>query len=106
MSTPEIDQVLAQMRIARSQAMGGAVAPTEQTGESGFGELLKRSIDAVNDTQQKANAMRTSFEQGQEGLDLAEVMVAMQKSSLSFQAMLEVRNKLVEAYKDIKNMPV
>jgi flagellar hook-basal body complex protein FliE len=105
MSTPEIDQVLAQMRITRAQATGADMAP-EQPTQSGFGDMLKRSIDAVNDTQQKANAMRTSFEQGQEGLDLAEVMVAMQKSSLSFQAMVEVRNKLIEAYKDIKNMPV
>jgi len=105
MSTPEIDQVLAQMRVTRAQAMGAELAP-QQPAQSGFGELLQRSIDAVNDTQQKANAMRTSFEQGDDRLDLAEVMVAMQKSSLSFQAMVEVRNKLVEAYKDIKNMPV
>ena len=105
MSTPEINQVLAQMRVARAQAMGNDMA-VEQSPQTGFGELLKRSIDAVNDTQQEANAMRTAFEQGDEGLDLAEVMIAMQKSSVSFQAMVEVRNKLVEAYKDIKNMPV
>ena len=105
MSTPEINQVLAQMRVARAQAMGNDLAP-EQTPQTGFGELLKRSIDAVNDTQQEANTMRTAFEQGDESLDLAEVMIAMQKSSVSFQAMVEVRNKLVEAYKDIKNMPV
>jgi flagellar hook-basal body complex protein FliE len=105
MSTPEIDQVLAQMRVTRAQAMGAELQP-QPPAQSGFGELLQRSIDAVNDTQQKANAMRTAFEQGDERLDLAEVMVAMQKSSLSFQAMVEVRNKLVEAYKDIKNMPV
>ncbi len=105
MSTPEINQVLAQMRVARAQAMGNDAA-VEQSPQTGFGELLKRSIDAVNDTQQEANAMRTAFEQGDEGLDLAEVMIAMQKSSVSFQAMVEVRNKLVEAYKDIKNMPV
>jgi flagellar hook-basal body complex protein FliE len=78
----------------------------QQAPETGFGDLLKRSIDAVNATQQDANAMRTAFEQGDQNLDLAEVMIAMQKSSVSFQAMVEVRNKLVEAYKDIKNMPV
>ncbi len=104
MSTPEINQVLAQMRVARAQAMGGSevqeVAPTQ------FGDLLKRSIDAVNETSQKASELRTSFEQGEQGLDLAEVMIAAQKSSISFQAMVEVRNKLVEAYKDVMNMPV
>jgi flagellar hook-basal body complex protein FliE len=105
MSTPEINQVLAQMRVTRAQAMGGEMQ-AEETGKTGFGELLKRSIDAVNETQQTANEMRTSFEQGAEHLDLAEVMIAMQKSSLSFQAMVEVRNKLVEAYKEVKNMPL
>lgn len=105
MSTPEINQVLAQMRLVKAQAMGGDVQP-EAAPPTGFGDLLKRSIDAVNETQQNANAMRTAFEQGDEALDLAEVMIAMQKSSVSFQAMVEVRNKLVEAYKDIKNMPV
>lgn len=104
MSTPEINQVLAQMRVVTAQASGG-IAPTE-TPNNEFGDLLKRSIDAVNDTQQKATAMRTAFEQGEEGLDLAEVMIAVQKSSVSFQAMVEVRNKLVDAYKDVMNMPV
>jgi flagellar hook-basal body complex protein FliE len=106
MSTPEINQVLAQMRLVKAQAMDAGGLAVEQTPESGFGAMLKRSIDAVNATQQEANAMRTAFEQGDKSLDLAEVMIAMQKSSVSFQAMVEVRNKLVEAYKDIKNMPV
>ena len=56
--------------------------------------------------QQTASTMRTALERGEEGVDLTQVMVAMQKSSLSFQAMVEVRNKLVEAYKDVMNMPV
>lgn len=104
MSTPEINQVLAQMRVTQAQAMGGG-AVTE-TAQNDFGDLLKRSVDAVNETQQDATSLRTSFEQGQEGLDLADVMIAVQKSSISFQAMVEVRNKLVDAYKDVMNMPV
>ena len=104
MSTPEINQVLAQMRVITAQASGG-VAANEPIDHS-FGDLLKRSIDSVNETQQTASSMRTAFEQGEEGLDLAEVMIAVQKSSVSFQAMVEVRNKLVEAYKDVMNMPV
>ena len=104
MSTPEINQVLAQMRVAKAQAMGGGAV--NETIQNDFGDLLKRSIDAVNETQQDATALRTSFEQGREGLDLADVMIAVQKSSISFQAMVEVRNKLVDAYKDVMNMPV
>lgn len=104
MSTPEINQVLAQMRVARAQAAGGLEAIEAPQNE--FGDLLKHSIDSVNSTQQNATSLRTAFEQGEPGVDLAEVMIAAQKSSVSFQAMVEVRNKLVDAYKDIMNMPV
>jgi len=104
MSSPEINQVLAQMRVVRAQA-SGAAGP-EAVAQTDFGDLLKRSIDSVNETQQHAGALRTDFQRGEEGLDLAEVMIAVQKSSLSFQAMVEVRNKLVDAYKDVMNMPI
>ena len=104
MSTPEINQVLAQMRVVQAQATGG-MAPAEAA-QNEFGDLLKRSIDAVNETQQNATSLRTAFEQGEPGLDLADVMIAVQKSSVSFRAMVEVRNKLVDAYKDVMNMPV
>ena len=104
MSSPEISQVLAQMRVARAQATGGA--EVEQAAQGNFGELLQKSINAVNETQQTAGSLRTSFEQGRDGVDIAEVMIAAQKSSVSFEAMVAVRNKLVEAYKDVMNMPV
>jgi flagellar hook-basal body complex protein FliE len=105
MSSPEISQVLAQMRVIRAQVNDGA-APAGQASEAGFHDLLRRSIDAVNETQQAANAQRTAFEQGDDSVDLASVMIAAQKSSVSFQAMVEVRNKLVQAYKDVMAMPV
>ena len=104
MSTPEINQVLAQMRVARAQA--GGAERLEQTPQAGFGELLQKSIAAVNETQQTASTLKTAFEQGDDGVDLAEVMIAAQKSSVSFEAMVAVRNKLVEAYKDVMSMPV
>jgi len=52
------------------------------------------------------NDQAVSFAKGDTSTDLTEVMVAMQKASLSFQAMTQVRNKLLEAYKDVMNMPV
>ena len=106
MSTPEINQVLAQMRLVQAQAASNAVAPQQDAQQTDFGDLLKRSIESVNATQKQAGAMRTAFEQGAEDVDLAEVMIAAQKSSVSFQAMVEVRNKLVEAYKSVMSMPV
>lgn len=104
MSTPEINQVLAQMRVARAQAAG--LESVNETSQGDFRDLLKRSIDAVNETQQNASELRVAFEQGDDNIDLAQVMIAAQKSSISFQAMVEVRNKLVEAYKDVMSMPV
>jgi flagellar hook-basal body complex protein FliE len=104
MSSPEINQVLAQMRVLQAQA---ATRPLpEQAAQAEFGDLLKQSINAVNSTQQNASALRSGFERGEAGVELVDVMITAQKSSLAFQAMVEVRNKLVEAYKDVMNMPV
>jgi flagellar hook-basal body complex protein FliE len=99
-----VEQVLAQMRALSAKAQGVQPPPADQ--QVNFGDMLKQSIDQVNETQQAASAMRTDFEFGQGDASLAEVMVAAQKSSLSFQAMVQVRNKLVEAYKDVMNMPL
>lgn len=100
-----IDQVLAQMRVMSAQA---AHKSTESPGSDSadFSDLLKQSIDHVNSAQQEAGALRTAFESGQGDMDLAQVMIAAQKSSLSFEAMVQVRNKLIEAYKDVMNMPI
>lgn len=100
-----IDQVLAQMRVMSTQASNTQVE-TARPGGADFGALLKQSIDQVNDIQQQASAMRETFERGEGDMDLAQVMIAAQKSSLSFEAMVQVRNKLIEAYKDVMNMPI
>lgn len=93
----------------RSDALGmkpgvGEVGSGNKIG--GFGEMFKQAIDSVNSTQQQSSAMATSFEQGDPGVSLAQVMVASQKASVSFQALTQVRNRLVDAYKDVMNMPV
>lgn len=72
----------------------------------GFNDMFKQAIDSVNATQQQASGLATSFEQGDPRVSLAQVMVASQKASVSFQALTQVRNRLVEAYKDVMNMPV
>ncbi len=74
--------------------------------ESGFGQMLKTTLDAVNDAQKISSDMKTGFENGTGDASLAEVMIASQKANLSFRAVTEVRNKLITAYQDIMNMPV
>lgn len=105
MSTPEISQVLAQMRVLQSKALG-TPATAEVVSQTSFSDVLKRSVDAVNETQQTAGELKTKFERGVEGVELPQVMIASQKANLSFQAMVEVRNKLVDAYKEVMNMPI
>ena len=71
-----------------------------------IGEMMGNAINQVNDTAMHSSNLSTRYTQGDPNVDLPEVMVAMQKSSVSFQAMSQVRNKLLEAYKDVMNMPV
>ncbi len=112
----DISQVLSQMRAVQAQLQrpvndvsSTGIAPGQlqrPQAEPGFGELFSRAIDSVNDTQQQANRLRDSYEGGQAGVSLTQVMVAAEKSSVSFEAMTQVRNKLVDAYKEIMSMPV
>jgi flagellar hook-basal body complex protein FliE len=105
MSDINVNQVLNQMRAMSLQAAGRP--PVQETGGgTDFSSLLQQSISSVNDTQQRATKMVEGFETGASNISLAEVMVETQKANVSFQAMLQVRNKLVEAYKDVMNMPM
>ncbi len=103
----QINQILQQMRsmaeMSEAKPPAGAI---DETAKPDFGQLLKNSVDAVNETQQTASAKATAFEMGDPSVNLSEVMVAIQKANVSFQAMTQVRNNLVSAYKEIMNMQV
>ena len=111
MSQMEIDRVLAQIRsisqTTRPPATGAAGAAGAVGGiDNGFAKLLKQGIDSVNATQSKATDLATKFERGVPGVELPQVMLEMQKANVSFRALTEVRNKFVEAYREIMNMPL
>lgn len=107
MSDMDINQVLAQMRAISAKAQSTQRPETELDANGvSFGDLLSESIEQVNATQQHASQLAQAFEAGEPGVDLPEVMIALQKASLSFQAMTQVRNKLLSAYQEIMNMPV
>ena len=107
MSQIEISQVLQQMRLLEARARNESpVVDSPQDGAGRFGDLMQQAIDQVNQAQGEAAGMARALEAGDPNVDLAEVMVTMQKASLSFQALTEVRNKLLTAYQDIMNMPV
>src|SRR6187399_1511169 len=100
----EINKVLSQMRTLSSEIQGAAQA--QPASSTKFGDVLRQSIDSVNAQQAVATDLVTRFESGTKDVSVAEVMISMQKASLSFQAMNEVRNRLVEAYQQVMNMPI
>lgn len=85
--------------------LGGATV-NETNSVPRFGDLMTQAINKVNDVQKTSSAMADAYERGVAGVDITDVMVASQKASVSFQAMVQVRNKLVEAYKEVMNMPI
>ena len=103
MSNMSVDQVLQQMRIL---SQNNILPETNQVNRPDFSELLTDSINKVNELQKESKEMKTAFEMGDPNVDIPEVMVAVQKASLSFEAISEVRNKLLSAYQEVMNMQV
>ncbi len=103
-----INQVLHQMRSIEALAKNqqATVKPGEQKDQTSFAELMSKAIDQVNQSQAHSSELQQALEKGDPSVDIAQVMVAMQKSRVSFQALTEVRNKLLTAYQDVMNMPV
>ncbi len=106
MSQMEIDQVLAQIRALSTQVRpNGPQPPAAQgTGASEFATLLRQGIDQVNQSQQHATQLADAFARGAPGVELSQVMVQMEKASVSLKALTQVRDRIVSAYQDIMNM--
>lgn len=104
-------QLLAQMRTmalsagVEMPAIGSDVGVTS-TSNGGFSNLLVRAIKHVNATQMESGRLSSQIESGDGGASLVKAMIASQKAGISFQAVLQVRNKVAAAYKDIMNMPI
>jgi flagellar hook-basal body complex protein FliE len=106
MSSMQIQQVLAEMRSLQARASGVSETPTATAQPSDFANLMKNSIDQVSTMQNQATALADAYETGDKSVDLTKVMLEVQKASLAFHAMTEVRNKLIDAYTQVMNMSV
>lgn len=106
MSSLEINEMLQQMRSLASMAENKPVESDAAVAGLDFAQILKDSVNHVNQVQKSASGLATAFELGDPSVNLSEVMVAIQKASVSFQAMTQVRNNLVSAYKEVMNMQV
>ncbi len=112
----EMNRMLAQMKAMEQAASldraqptnlaGTAVTPSGSATQPSFGSVFKSAIDQVNGLQKESAALSNAYVNGEPGIDITRVMVASQKSSIASQAMIQVRNKLVESYKEVMNMPV
>lgn len=119
--TDAISSVLAQIRAHEMRmkgmadvAAGPGIGPATAAGvgapaqapQGGFGATMAKALDNVSRVQNEAGELQKAFELGDPRADLARVMVAMQQSQVAFRATVEVRNRLVQAYQDVMNMPI
>lgn len=118
----DINRLLVEMRAMKTQTQAfqrpeglaardvAGVNPSQQVGKAAdtpsFGDMLDQAVNKVNGIQKQSAAMATAYEQGDQNIDISDVMVASQKSAVAFQSMVQVRNKLIDAYRDVMNMPV
>lgn len=106
MDTLGIEQMLSALRTSAAQAAGKPAESAPAAGGVDFAQVLQSSIDKVNQTQQQSDQMAEKLAAGDTTQNLHEVMIALQTASVSFQEMVQVRNKIVTAYQDVMNMQV
>lgn len=121
----DINSVLSEIRNMRSQMMDNqrvqqdnavrgqidrpsGVQETQQTSlqTPKFSDMLSQAVGSVNELQQTTSEMRNAYEMGDPNVDIARVMIASEKSSIAFEALTQVRNRVVKSYEDIMNMPI
>ncbi|MEY3202027.1 MAG: hypothetical protein RIR70_1577 [Pseudomonadota bacterium] len=94
-------QELARLAAGNKVQEGGGTTSNED-----FQNLLQNAIRAVNEAQNEAQVKAQSFSTGDSNMSLEEVMVSMQQANVAFQGMIAVRNRLVEAYREVINLQV
>ena len=117
----QMSQLLAQMDRMRQQAdasgassvLDAAIKPAVGVSQGvpsapavSFGQVLGHAIGNVNQLQTSANNMAQAFEMGDSKVDFTQVMVTMQKANVAFEGMTQVRNKFIDAYKEIMSMSI
>jgi flagellar hook-basal body complex protein FliE len=102
-NTQGIDQLLQELNRLAAQA-GGQAEPV--AGGADFGQALQAALQQVSAAQDEAGRLQREFDLDAPNVNLQDVMVSLQKASLSFQTMVQVRNRLVSAYQEVMNMQV
>ena len=105
MNDVKINDILRQIRELNQQA-GFEVSEQNGVDKPDFSALLGKTLDQINQSQQNAQELANAFEAGDANVNLSQVMIEMQKARVSFEALSQVRNKLISAYQEIMNMQV
>lgn len=104
MDIKSVDHLLSQLRAAESLAKGGS--PVEGGNGGDFAQVFQSMVGQVNGQQIDAEKVAKAFSAGDPNVNLHEVMAALQKANISFQAMTQVRNKLMSAYQEVMSTQV
>lgn len=102
-------QEMQALRSEISPLGGQELQPLRQVGNTSgadFASLLAQAVGQVNELQQTSSGLATRLEMGDTRVTLSDTVIAREKASVAFEATVQVRNKLVEAYKEIMSMPV
>jgi len=106
MDVKAMDAIINQLRATEALGNSTSAAPGTKGATGSFADTLRHAVDAVNSEQMKAGQMVDAQATGSSQIDVNQIMVALEKADLSFQTMVEVRNKLVSAYKKIMDLQV
>lgn len=93
-------------RAGLSVPAGGAASKPATVGGASFADAMSQALQRVSRSQLEAARLQREVQMDNPTVSLEETMVAMQKSQIGFQAVLQVRNRLVSAYSEIMNMQV
>lgn len=107
--TSRIEAMMAQLKAAAARTNPAGENPLEAkqaAGKVDFQNVLKTSLDQVNQVQLQSQQLAQRFELGDSTVSLSDAMISLQKSSIALQQTIQVRNKLVSAYQEIMAMGV
>jgi len=106
------EQMQQRQQIQPDQLRPEQMQPSQKPGEAKQGEgpsfmdTLQGAVNQVNELQQTSSDLKTRYTQGDPDVDITRVMVESQKASVAFEATTQVRNRVVQAYEKIMNMPI
>lgn len=106
------NQLLTQMRAMQNEAQQQPVTPATNQPNAGndqrvdFGNVMQNAVSQVNELQQNSGDMKEAFVMGDKNVTLADTMIASQKASVAFEATVQARNKMIEAYQTVMRMSI